>query len=139
MGAVDFEQWAVPSLKLTLGGRTYEVPPPSVERAKLIVAAAVRGEVKLGLVKKEIPAEVQAVLDTIDPNDHPALTGEVYDAMLADGHDIVSVDRMAYYAVFYWARGKQYADDLATILWTSRDLQEESPAEAADAVPFASR
>jgi hypothetical protein len=139
MGAVDFEQWAVPSLVLTLGGRTYRVPPPSVDRAKLIIAAAVRGEVRLGLVQKPLPAEVQAVLDTIDPDDHPALTGEVYQQMLDDGHDQASVDRMAYYAVFYWARGKGYADELATILWTPRDLEEESPAEAADAVPFVSR
>ena len=122
MAAVDFEEWAAaPGLPLTLGGRTYLVPSPSVADAKKVLAAAIRAEVRLGLVEGPIPDAVQAVLDTIEPGEHPAL-GPVYDQLAADGVPQVTVDRMAYYAVFYWARGKEYADTLARILWTPRDL-----------------
>src|SRR5690349_20709643 len=116
MSAVDFGSWAAPSLILTLGDRTYEVRPPSVEGAKQLLAAAVSGEVKLGLVKGPIPDDVQAVLDTILPGEHPAL-GDAYDWMLADGIDEPTLNRMAYYAVFFRARGKEYADTLAALLW----------------------
>ena len=119
MPAVDFGEWAaVDGLELTLGGRTYTVPPPSVRAARLVLAAAVRGEVRLGLVKGEIPAEVQEVLDSIGPDEHPAL-GPVYGELAADGVPQAVVDRMAYYAVFYWARGKAYADTLARLMWST--------------------
>ena len=130
MGAVDFSEWVAPDLTITLEGRTYTVRPPSVEAAKQILAAAVRGEVNLGLVKGEIPAEVQAILDSIEPGVHPAL-GEAYTAMVQDGIGSVTIDRVAYYAVFYWARGKEYADTLAKLLWLPRDVE----AAGSDAAP----
>lgn len=118
MSAVDFGEWAaVDGLVLQLGGVTYTVPPPSVRAMRQVLAAAVRAEINLGLTKGEIPTEVQAVLDDIKPGEHPAL-GPVYDQLEADGVPQVVVDRMAYYAVFYWARGKEYADTLAKLLWT---------------------
>ncbi len=120
MSAVDFEQWAVPDLVLTLRGRTYTVRPPSVEDGKKVIAAAVRGEVELGLVDQPLPEEVQRVLDSIGPDDHPAL-GAAFAEMLGAGLDQATIDRAGYYAVFYWARGKEYADSLATILFTPRD------------------
>lgn len=128
MAAVDFGEWAaLEGLTLTLGGRTYTVPPPTVGAMRQILAAAVRGEVNLGLVKGEVPAEVQAVLDTIGPHDQPAL-GPVYDALVADDVPKAVIDRMTYYAVFYWARGREYADALARILWTPRDSEVDEPA-----------
>lgn len=131
MPAVDFEEWAaVEGLTLTLGGRTYTVPPPSVRAMRQVLAAAVRGEVNLGLVMGEVPEEVQAVLDTIGPDEHPAL-GPVYDELAADGVPQAVVDRMAYYAVFYWARGKAYADALARLLWQPS----EASAEAGESGP----
>lgn len=120
MSAVDFEEWAAPGLELTFGGRTFTVAPPSVDDAVKILAAAVRGEVRLGLVKGEIPEQVQKVLDMIEPGQHPAL-GATFDQLCEAGVPAVTIDRMAYYAVFYWAKGKQYADSLATALWTSVD------------------
>ena len=127
MAAVSFGEWAaVGGLDLTLGGRTYTVSPPSVRAMSQVLAAAVRAEVNLGLVKGEIPPEVQAVLDDIKPGEHPGL-GPVYDQLAADNVPQVVVDRMTYYAVFYWARGKAYADSLATILWTPRDLGGADP------------
>lgn len=126
MSAVDFEQWVTPDLELTLGGRTYSVRPPTVEVAKKILAAAVRAEVNLGLVKGEVPPEVESVLKTIEPGEHPAL-GEAYDQMVADGVPQPTIDRVAYYAVFFWARGRAYADSLAKILWLPRETAEEGP------------
>jgi hypothetical protein len=120
MGAIDFAEWVAPDLEIALGGRTYMVRPPSVEAAKMILAAAVRGEVKLGLVTGEIPPEVQTVLDRIG-NEHPAL-GDAYSAMVSDKVPAATIDRVAYYAVFYWARGKEYADTLAKLLWLPRDI-----------------
>jgi hypothetical protein len=123
MSAVDFETWVTPDLEIRLpaadgtpGGRTYMVRPPSVQAAKQILAAAVRGEVRFGLVKGEIPEAVQAVLDTIGDT-HPGL-GAVYDQMVEDGVPAANIDRVSVYSVFFWARGKDYADSLAKILWT---------------------
>lgn len=116
-GAVDFAAWARPDLELTLGGRTYSVRPPSVETAATIVACAVRGELNLGIVRGEMPPELQELLDAIEPGEHPAL-GETYHRLAEDGVDQVTIDRMAYYAVFYWARSKEYADWIAELLWT---------------------
>jgi len=129
MPAVDFGEWAaVDGLELQLGGRTYKVPPPSVQSMRQVLAAAVRGEVNLRMVKGPVPAEVQEVLDSIGPDDHPGL-GPVYDQLAADGVPQVVVDRMAYYAVFYWARGKEYADTLARIMWApiSEEVDEHAP------------
>jgi hypothetical protein len=130
MSAIDFGEWVAPDLELQMGGRTYLVRPPTVEAAKMILAAAVRGEVNLGLVKGEIPAEVQAILDSIG-DEHPAL-GDAHAAMVADKVPAATIDRAAYYAVFYWARGKEYADTLAKLLWLPRDL---TPGATGDASP----
>lgn len=122
MSAVDFEAWVVPDLEIRLplpdgtGGRAYMVRPPTVEAAKQILAAAVKGEVRFGLVKGEIPAAVQSVLDTIGET-HPGL-GDAYDQMVADGQPAPIIDRASVYSVFFWARGKEYADSLAKMLWT---------------------
>lgn len=118
---VDFSAWAVSSLPLTLGGHTYSVRPPSVQEAGQLLACAARAEVNLGLVKGPVSADVQAVLDTIKPTDHPALGTEVYEQMVADGLNPTTIDRMTYYAVLYWARGKGYADAIAAMLWTPRE------------------
>lgn len=88
-----------------------------------LLASAVRGEVNLGLVEGEIPDEVQEILDALQPDEHPAL-GATYQQMVDDGVHPVTIDRMAYYAIFYWARGKEYADALATILFTPRAVDQ---------------
>ena len=119
MSAVDFSQWAAPDLELRFGGRTYMVRPPTVEAAKQLMAAAVRGEVNNGFVAGPVPDELAAILDSIGDS-HPAL-GDVYGQMAADGVPQVSIDRMAYYATYYWARGREYADTLARILWEESD------------------
>lgn len=119
---VEFSAWAVPPLLLTLGERTYSVRPPSVGDMGKLLAAAVRAEVNLGLVKGTVPEEVQTVLDTIEPGTHPALGDDVYQQMVDDGQHPTSIDRMGYYAVLYWARGKTYADAIATLLWTPREV-----------------
>lgn len=128
--APDFAAWAVPDLELPLGERTYTVRPPSVGDMGKLLACAVRGEVNLGIVEGEIPDEVQTILDTIGPNEHPAL-GETYQQLVDDGVDPWTVDKMAYYTVFYWTRGKEYADALAVLLFTPRDLDAPGEAEAA--------
>lgn len=121
MGAVDFAEWAAPGLELTFGGRTYTVQPPSVAASKQILAAAIRGEVALGWVPGPVPPEVQEVLDSIGDG-HPGLGAEVYERLVADGVPQVTIDRMAYYAVFYWARGREYATALARLLWSMEGL-----------------
>ena len=127
--AVDFGEWAAPGLELTFGGGAYLVPPPTVEDAKKLLAMAVRAEIGLGLVKGDVPDEVQAVLDTIPSGEHPAL-GPAYALLVAADVPQPTIDRMAYYATFYWARGKGYADALAGILWGPVEAEE---AEAGDA------
>ncbi|WP_417555591.1 hypothetical protein [Microbacterium sp.] len=128
--ASDFASWAVPDLILPLGGRTYTVRPPSVGDMGKLIACAVRGEVDLGIVEGPIPDEVQEILDTITGDEHPAL-GDVYAQLVADGVHPVTIDRMTYYAIFYWARGQEYADALATLLFAPRELGAAEEAEAA--------
>ena len=129
MSAVDFGDWAIPDLELTLGGRTYTVSPPSVDDGKVILAAAARGEVNLGIVKGDLPDEVARVLERVKSGEHPALGTAVHAQMVADGLPQATIDRVTYYAVFYWARGREYADRLAALLWAPRQT-EEAGAEA---------
>lgn len=126
MAAVDFTDWAVPDLVLALGGRTYRVPPPSVARARHVLACVVRAEINLGLHPGPLPDELGAVLAELDemPLGHVSLGPDLYEQMVADGHPPLTIDRIAYYALFHWARGKQRADAIATALWAPR--QEES-------------
>ena len=128
---VSFSEWAVSPLVLTLGDRTYSVRPPCVVDMGKLLACAVRAEVNLGVAKGPIAGDVQGVLDTIGPDDHPALSKPVYDQMVADGVHPTTIDRMAYYAVLYWTRGKTVADVYATALWTPRP-EVETPAEGPD-------
>ena len=130
MGAVDFTQWAAPDLELRFGGRTYLVPPPDVDSAGMVLAAAVLAEVKFGLVPGPVPPEIQAVLDTIGKR-HPALSDEVYEQMRADKVPMASIDRLAFYTTFYWARGQAYADAIAKTLWTPQDGAGEGSGGAA--------
>lgn len=134
MGAVDFEQWAVPDLTLTFRGRDYRVSPPDVESAAMVLASAVLAEVKWGLAEGPVPPEVQAVLDSIGTK-HPALGDEVYDQMVADKVPKATIDRLAVYAAFYWAKGKAYADTLAAVLWTPRAVEPDAEAAGGGAGP----
>ncbi|MEN0021988.1 MAG: hypothetical protein AAGC61_01815 [Microbacterium sp.] len=127
--ATDFTSWAVPNLELTLGERIFVVRPPSVDDMGKLLACAVRGEVGLGIVNGPIPPEVQGVLDSIK-GEHPAL-GATYHEMVAAEVPATTIDRMAYYAVFYWARGKDYADRIATLLWGRETLDLEGTGEPA--------
>lgn len=123
MSAVDFEQWAVPDLTLTFRGRDYIVPPPDVDAAAMILAAAVLAEVKFGLEAGPVPPEIQKVLDTIGTQ-HPALSQDVYDQMVANNVPAATIDRFSVYTTFYWARGQAYADWFAAVLWTPRDAEQ---------------
>lgn len=133
--ATDFSSWAVPDLVLRLGERTFVVRPPSVDDMGKLLACAVRGEVNLGLIPGTIPAEVQAVLDTIK-DEHPAL-GPAFHEMVAAGIDPITIDRMGYYAVFYWARGKDFADRLAILLWAREQAETPASTQTGDDAPKA--
>lgn len=134
--ASDFATWAEPDLVIPLGGRTFRVQPPSVGDVAKLLACAVRGEVNLGIVKGPIPDEVQAVLDSITPDEHPAL-GDAYQEMVDAGLSPITIDRIGYYAVFYWTRGEQYADALAQQLFTPRVTDDLFPDGEGAAVPKA--
>ena len=135
MSAVDFEAWAVGPLKLSMQGKTYVVPVPDTERAKYILAAAARGEVNLGLKAGPLPPEVEAVLASMPDDEHPGLGREVWQQMVADAILPEVRDRMAYYAVFYWARGKLFADWVATILWSPGAEEARAAAAGGGASP----
>lgn len=132
--ASDFADWAIPPLTLpplpTRDGepRVFVVQPPSVADATKLLACAVRGEVNLGIVNGPIPAGVQEVLDTISTDEHPAL-GSTYQEMVDAGVHPETIGRAAYYSVFYWTRGRDYADGLALLLW-GREQPETQEAES---------
>lgn len=127
--AADFASWAVPDLIITLGERDFIVRPPSVDDMGKLLACAVRGEVGLGIVNGPIPPEVQEVLDSIK-GEHPAL-GAAYHEMVDAGIHSTTIDRMAYYSVFYWTRGKEYADRIAMLLWGRETLDADGSGEPA--------
>jgi hypothetical protein len=132
VSAVDFGAWARPDLVLTLGSRTYTVPEPSVAAMGDLLALAVRAEVGADAV----PPEVQAILDGLPDDGHPAL-GPVYTQMVADGVGPQTLHRMGVYATLFWARSRQYADAAAEMLWgPERDLAAK---EAEGARPKGSR
>lgn len=137
MAAVDFTDWAVPDLVLTLGGRTYRVPPPSVDRARQVIACVVRAEINLRLHPGPLPAELASILAEIDesPLGHVSLGVDVYDRLVADEHPPVTIDRVAYYALFHWARGKGRADAIAEALWAPRQESGDESGEARSARP----
>lgn len=132
--ASDFATWAEPDLVIPLGDHTFRVRPPSVSDAAKVLACAVRGEVNLRLVEGPIPDEVQDVLDTIGTDDHPAL-GDAHQEMVDAGLSPVTIDRLGYYAVFYWARGERYADRLARLLFTPRVTDDLFPDEDGEESP----
>ncbi|MGX5772699.1 DUF7426 family protein [Microbacterium trichothecenolyticum] len=144
MSAVDFTEWAAPDLVFRnlgadaegRGGRTFSVRPPSVGDSAKVLALAARGEVNLGVVPKgtQLPAEMLEVIESIGPDAHPALGATFYE-MRDAGISAATIDRAAYYAIFYWARGKEYADNLATLLWAEREPVADAPAGGGDARP----
>jgi hypothetical protein len=142
VSAVDFAEWAAPDLVFKnlgadsrgLGGHTFTVCPPTVDDMSKVLALAVRGEVRLGIAPEgtEIPEPILEVLDSIGPTDHPALGATFYE-MKDKGINAPTIDRAAYYAVFYWARGKRYADALALLLWAHAAAEAGTPAGGASA------
>ncbi|WP_337004109.1 MULTISPECIES: hypothetical protein [unclassified Microbacterium] len=128
--AAAFADWAIPALTLpplpTRDGepRAFVVQPPAVGDVAKLLACAVRGEVNLGIVNGPIPAEVQEILDTITPDEHPAL-GPAYREMVDAGVHPETIGRAAYYSVFFWTRGRDYADRLAALLWGREQVDAE--------------
>lgn len=134
MSAVDFSDWAIPDLVITLGGKDYTVHPPSVEGAKSILALAVQSEILLHLASADdVPPAIQEALDTLaqagTPRGVVSLGQDVYDELVADGHPPVTIDRVALYAVYFWARGRARADAVAHYLWDPKDQETEDDGE----------
>ncbi|MDQ1127562.1 hypothetical protein QE428_002595 [Microbacterium sp. SORGH_AS 505] len=122
MSAVDFAEWAAPHLVLTFGEHTFRVTPPTTgEVTARVLALAVVAEVELGLVTGPVPDAIEEIVNGIGPDEHPALR-EAYGEMkdLVQQHKLLpaSIDRAAVYAIFFWARGREYADWIAELIWT---------------------
>lgn len=134
MGVKDFTEWVVPDLELELGGVTYTVTPPSTEQATQILACVVRAEHNLALVPEQLSPEIQAVLKAIEkrPLADITLGEDVHAQMVENGVHPGTINRMAYYAMFYWSRGEERADAVAEWLWSPKKDDEagESPGEA---------
>ena len=128
MPSVDFAAWVEPNLDVTLGGRDYSIPPPNVAKAKIIVALAVVSEHQVGLVKGDPDPEVVAIVEAqTDSLAVITLGQELYDRMGADGVSQVTIDRVGYYALHYWARGKPQADWMATVMWSPEASEPGEP------------
>jgi hypothetical protein len=116
----SFDEFAEPSLVLHLHGATYVCPPPNVGNSAVVIALHVRARVQLGL--DEGPVD-QKLLDLIDkeagavPLAVLTLGQTVYDQLLAAGESAMTINRMGYYGILYWARGEEYADGMARAMW----------------------
>lgn len=133
--SVDFTAWVEPNLDVTLGGVQYSCPPPSVAAAKIIVAFAVLSEHRLGLVTGDPDPELVELADSRADSRLAVITlgSTIYDRMVADGVTQTTIDRVGYYAMHFWARGKTQADWLAQAMWSP------SAGEPVDDVPKARR
>lgn len=138
MVAVDFDEWAADDLELTYRGRTFTVAPPTVGDWKILAAAAVRFEIEFGLVKAEMPAEMQATLTSLGPDAHPAL-GATHAVMVEAGVPKIYIDKFSYYAIWFWARGRTYADLMAQAMWTPRAIDHPTAGGGGDAPKDSSR
>lgn len=122
MTAVDFGSWAAPELVLKFGERAFRIAPPSADEATAkILALAVVAEVELGLAVGPVPETIQEIVDGIGPDEHPALReayGEMKQLVAENKLLPETIDRAAVYAIFFWARGREYADWVAELIWT---------------------
>lgn len=129
--AKDFTAWARPDLVLTLGGREYRSRPPTFGQIDLLMAITVRLELEIGIVQGEMPADLAELIE--QNADVPvaliSLGKETYDLMRENREDVEAVRRMGLYAVLYWARGEEHADEIAEFLW-SREKREAEEAAA---------
>lgn len=141
MTHVDFEAWVTPDLVLTVGGGTYRVSPPSVDRAGKILACTVRAEYSLGWAKGDLPESVAATLDALADESLEDLTlgAGVHREMVDAGLDPQTLQRLAYYAMFYWARGKATADAIGTAMWSAPVEAEAGEGEGKARRPSRSR
>lgn len=137
MPTVDFTDWVQPDLVIPLGGRDYTVRPPSVAIGRQLMACAARIEIRLGLAPGPVPPELDELLAGLDatPLADLALGRDVHEQLVTDGHSQVTIDRVAYYATLFWARGRARADAIATALWATPT---ETP-EGAEAAGKAAR
>lgn len=134
MPSVDFTAWVTPNLDLSLVGRAYSVPPRSVDEMKVVLAFAAVAEHHVGIAKGDPDAElIQIVEAQTEPLAALTLGRPIYDQMIADGIDLETIQRVGYYAMNYWARGKARADWLAEIMWAPES------AEVAEGAPKARR
>lgn len=125
MGAVAFEQWAVPDLVLTLGERTYRVRPPDLDGWGQCLALAVRFQ----RGPDDVPAEVAGVLASMGEDAHPGL-GDVWDQLVADKVNPQIRARMDVYATLYWALGEDVAGRVARFLWAPESVEGEPAPKA---------
>jgi hypothetical protein len=118
MPSVDFAAWVTPNLEITLGGHAYSCPPRSVEQMKIVLAFAALSEHNIGVSPNAPDASLIEIVEA-QTEDLAALTlgHEIYDRMIADGVDMVSIQRVGYYAMTYWSRGKERADLIAGLMW----------------------
>jgi hypothetical protein len=130
----DFSAWVVPDLVLTLGGRTYTVQPPSVSRARQVLALSIASDAQLA--RRDLPESVQTVVDAItDPLAVVTLGQDVYDQLVADGVPAEVVKRMGFYGLHFWTSGKDKADRLAQALWAADDGEWDGADPKAPAAP----
>lgn len=99
-----------------------------------ILALVASAEVRLGLAAAELAPDLEEISKVLDGTPLAELTlgAEVYARMEADGVSPITRDRVGYYAMFYWARGKERADKIAAAMWTpDREISEDDvPGEA---------
>ena len=133
MATIDFTPWAVPDLVITLGGRDYRIPPPSLAQERYLLAIVVGAEVRLRLVDGPLPEDLAALHDKLSSQQLAVLVlgDKLHGQMVADGHPTAAIDRVAYYAAFHWVRGKAKADVIAQALWGTPTNHHESNEAAA--------
>jgi hypothetical protein len=114
---LTFDEWAAPTLDISLGGHTYKIPGPTVAHEPIV--RAVVAARYAAIVGEPLPDEVQAVLDRSAGQSLAELVlGPDVLAQMEDDHvPAATVNRISTYAADWWEHGERYADTVASALW----------------------
>lgn len=107
----NLNQYLRPNLELEVGTKLYVIPPPTKKNGLILAAVVTAGANK---EEGEEPSqEIQQVLDGVDPDQdfsEMALGKRVFDLMVKDDVPGSHIDRLGFYAMYYWVLGETAAD-----------------------------
>lgn len=131
MTVKDFTKLLTPNLELVVGDKTYSVEPPSKEDGKIMMALNVVGvqaftaaagscEVCGRGGTPDLDPSIKALVDANAGRDLGELSLRNCYARMCEELDGPLLERLEYYAFYYWTLGEQFADEWLATYGNSR-------------------